>query len=200
MTLLFSKSWEAPCDDTSLQTGAFGRISRRHVIQSSLPFLPSSPLLLVTLLQHPVKTQTCQGSSGLRALALTVPSQGLPSFPNGKFLHLFKHISLMRPETQYFKTTLHPTLLYPVLLIALILPSLHFFHLMTYYTLCVCVCVCSVAQLCLTLCDSMNQSRHRTQVSCIAGEFFTIWATREAQTLYSLHIISVVYMSPSNKL
>ena len=142
MTLLFSKSWEAPCDDTSLQTGAFGRISRRHVIQSSLPFLPSSPLLLVTLLQHPVKTQTCQGSSGLRALALTVPSQGLPSFPNGKFLHLFKHISLMRPETQYFKTTLHSTLLYPVLLIALILPSLHFFHLMTYYTLCVCVCVC----------------------------------------------------------
>ena len=65
------------------------------------------------------------------------------------------------------------------------------------------------AQLCLTLCDSMDcsppafsvqgilqarivewvailfsrvscQSSDRTQVSCIAGRFFTIWATREA--------------------
>ena len=74
---------------------------------------------------------------------------------------------------------------------------------------CVCVCVCWVAQLCLTLCDPMDcsppgssvhgivqakilewvaipssrgssQPRNQTQVSCIAGEFFTIWATRGA--------------------
>ena len=67
-----------------------------------------------------------------------------------------------------------------------------------------------VAQLCLTLCDPMDcsplgysvhgiiqarilewvaipfsrrssQPRDRTQVSCIAGRFFTVWATREAQ-------------------
>ena len=61
-----------------------------------------------------------------------------------------------------------------------------------------------VVQSCLTLCDPMNyivhrvlqarilewvafpfssrssQPRDRTQVSCIAGRFFTIWATREA--------------------
>ena len=61
-----------------------------------------------------------------------------------------------------------------------------------------------VAQLCLTLCDPMDytvhgilqarilewvaflfsrassQLRDRTQVSCIAGGFFTSWATREA--------------------
>ena len=99
----------------------------------------------------------------------------------------------MRPETQYFKTTQHSTLLYPVLLISLILPFLHFFHLMTYYTLC--VCVCSVAQLCLTLCDSMNQPRHRTQVSCIAGGFFTIWATREAFLPLNLPAINCLSLS-----
>ena len=70
-----------------------------------------------------------------------------------------------------------------------------------------------VAQLCLTLCDTMDcspsgssvdeilQARilewvaisffrgvswpwHWTWVSCIAGRFFTFWATREAQNLY----------------
>ena len=76
---------------------------------------------------------------------------------------------------------------------------------------CVCVCVCVlVTQLCPALChptdcsppgssvhgilqarilewvaspSSMgsSQSRDQTQVSCIAGRFFTIWATREAQ-------------------
>ena len=69
---------------------------------------------------------------------------------------------------------------------------------------------CVHAQLCLTLCDPMDCSlpgssvhgilqarileqvaisfsrgsswpRDRTQVSCIAGRFFTVWATREAQ-------------------
>ena len=75
----------------------------------------------------------------------------------------------------------------------------------------VCVCVCvSVAQSCPTLCDSMDcspagcsvhgtfqarilewvtisfsrgssQSRDQTWVSCTAGRFFTIWASREAQ-------------------
>ena len=71
------------------------------------------------------------------------------------------------------------------------------------------MCVCAVAQSCLTLCDPINysppdssvcgilqvrtmewvvisfsrgssQPRDWTQVSCIAGRFFTIWATREA--------------------
>ena len=76
--------------------------------------------------------------------------------------------------------------------------------------MCVCMCVCVLAaQLCLTLCEPMNCSlpgssvhgilqartlewiaipffrgssppRDRTQVSCIAGRFFTVWATREA--------------------
>ena len=86
---------------------------------------------------------------------------------------------------------------------------------------CVCVCVCVlVAQSCLTLCNPMNcsvpgssnhgilqarmlewetipfsrgssQPRDWTQLSLIAGRFFTIWATREApkmvQTLYKLY-------------
>ena len=72
-----------------------------------------------------------------------------------------------------------------------------------------------VAQLCPTLCDPMDcslpgssvhgilqgrilewiaisfsrgssQSRDRTQVSCIAGRFFTIWATREACLCWGL--------------
>ena len=66
-----------------------------------------------------------------------------------------------------------------------------------------------VAQLCLTLCDPMgytvhgilqarilewvafpfsrgsSQPRGRTQASCIAGRFFTSWATREAQEYWS---------------
>ena len=70
-----------------------------------------------------------------------------------------------------------------------------------------------VAQSCLTLCDYMDcslpgssvhrilqarilewvavpfsrrssQPRNSTQVSCIAGEFFTVWATREAQSIF----------------
>ena len=72
----------------------------------------------------------------------------------------------------------------------------------------VCVCVL-IIQLCLTLCDPMDSSlpgssvheivqarvlewvaisfsrgsswpRDQAQVSCIAGRYFTIWATREA--------------------
>ena len=71
------------------------------------------------------------------------------------------------------------------------------------------ICVCACAQVCLTLCDPMDcsppdssvhgilqarilewvtvlfskgssQPRDRTLVSCIAGGFSTIWATREA--------------------
>ena len=65
------------------------------------------------------------------------------------------------------------------------------------------LCVCLVVQSCLTLCDPMDcsparllcpwdspgkntgvgchalQPRDRTQVSCIAGWFFIVWATRE---------------------
>ena len=73
-----------------------------------------------------------------------------------------------------------------------------------------CAVLCLVTQLCLTLCDLMDcscqaplsmgilqvrilewlampfsressQPRDQTQVLCIAGRFFTIWATREAQ-------------------
>ena len=29
-----------------------------------------------------------------------------------------------------------------------------------------------------------SQPRDQTQVSCISGRFITVWATREAQTLY----------------
>ena len=78
---------------------------------------------------------------------------------------------------------------------------------------CVCVCVCMlVAQSCLTLCNSMNRSppgssvhrilqarilecaampsskessqpRNQASISCIAGWFFTHWATWEALML-----------------
>ena len=81
----------------------------------------------------------------------------------------------------------------------------------TELSVCVCVCVCVCAQSRLTLCDLMDYStsvssvhgilqgstlegvaipfsrasswsRDWTRVSCIAGRFFTIWATREAHT------------------
>ena len=77
---------------------------------------------------------------------------------------------------------------------------------------CVYVCVCEVTQSCLTLCDPIDcsppgssvygilqarilewvaisfsrgssQPRDRTQVSCIAGRCFVLWATREAHML-----------------
>ena len=68
-------------------------------------------------------------------------------------------------------------------------------------TSCVCVCVCvkvTVARSCPTVCDprdytvhgilqavsfseGSSQPRDGTQVWCITGEFFTSWATREAQ-------------------
>ena len=34
-----------------------------------------------------------------------------------------------------------------------------------------------------------SQPRHRTQVSCIEGEFFTSWAIREAQEYWNGHLI-----------
>ena len=74
-------------------------------------------------------------------------------------------------------------------------------------------CVCLVTQLCPTLCEptdcnppgsfggdspgknpgvgchaffrGSSQPRDKTQVSCIAGRFFTIWVTREAQEYWS---------------
>ena len=78
-------------------------------------------------------------------------------------------------------------------------------------------CAWSLSRLCLTLCDPMDcgppdfsvhgilqtrilewvamhssrassQSRDQTQVSCIAGRFFTTWATREAHSSLSNHI------------
>ena len=86
-----------------------------------------------------------------------------------------------------------------------------YIHMYVCVCVCVCVCACAKSlQLCLTLSDSVDCSppgffvhgisqarilewvaipfsrgsswpRDRTQVSCIAGRFFTIWATREAQ-------------------
>ena len=80
------------------------------------------------------------------------------------------------------------------------------------------MCVlCLVTQSCLTLCDPVDCSppgssvhgvfqarvlecfaisfsggssypRDRTQVSCIAGRFYTIWATREAHSQMSVHL------------
>ena len=77
-----------------------------------------------------------------------------------------------------------------------------------------CAVLCLIAQSCPTLCDSMDcsppcpsvhgdspgqntgvgcmpssrgsfQLKNLTQVSCTAGRFFTIWATREAQEYWS---------------
>ena len=82
---------------------------------------------------------------------------------------------------------------------------------------------CLVTQLCLALCNPMDCSlpgssvngilqarilewvatsssrgsswpRDRTPVSCITGRFFTVWATREAQTLPDLVIINSAVM------
>ena len=75
-----------------------------------------------------------------------------------------------------------------------------------------------VAQLCLTLCDHMNytvhgilqarilewvaflfsrrcsQPRDRSQVSCIAGDFFTSCATREASITKKASIENVLFL------
>ena len=91
----------------------------------------------------------------------------------------------------------------------------------------VCVCVCVlVAHLCLTLCDPMycsppDSSVHGdspdkntrvdchallqgifpTQVSCIAGRLFTIWATREVHLCVCMYayIYTVEYYSATKK-
>ena len=85
-----------------------------------------------------------------------------------------------------------------------------------------CAVLCIAAQSCLTICDPMDcslpgtslsmgilqawvlewvvmlfsrgscQPRDWIQVSCIAGEFFTIWATREASTFWQLWIKPLV--------
>ena len=85
------------------------------------------------------------------------------------------------------------------------------------------MCVCLVAQLCPTLCDPMDSSmpafpvqgslqarilewvaipssrgssqvKDWTQVSLIAGGFFTIWATREAQ-VGSLSLLQEIFLT-----
>ena len=77
-----------------------------------------------------------------------------------------------------------------------------------------------VTQSCLTLCDPMDhtvhgilqarildrvaflfsrgssQPRDWTQVSHIAGRFFTSWATREAHYILNLLIIHIIYINP----
>jgi len=57
----------------------------------------------------------------------------------------------------------------------------------------------TVAQSCLTLCDPTDcieifQPRDRSQVSRIAGGFFTIWATREAWGLLCLLLIQLLQL------
>ena len=89
-----------------------------------------------------------------------------------------------------------------------------------------CAVLCLITQSCLALCDPMDcspvahlsmgilqarilewvampssrgspQPRDRTQVSCIAGGFFTIWATREALGwTYSWHIVYLPFSYP----
>ena len=78
-----------------------------------------------------------------------------------------------------------------------------------------------VAQLCPTLCDptdytvhgilqarilewvafpfsrGSSQPRDRIQVSCIAGRFFTGWATREARMLTQIRLVSTFFTSCS---
>ena len=82
-------------------------------------------------------------------------------------------------------------------------------HTLEYYSIIKRMCACLVSQQCLTLCDPMDcspqgssvyeilqarilewvampssrrssQLRNWTQVSCITGRFFNVWATREA--------------------
>ena len=97
---------------------------------------------------------------------------------------------------------------------------------------CVCVCVYLVVQLCLTFCDPMNchtpgssvhgilqariqawvatpfsrassQPRDWTQVSCVAGRFFTNWATtkynmtQRDKVIYSIQALSFQYVGDS---
>ena len=92
--------------------------------------------------------------------------------------------------------------------------------------MCVCVCVL-VAQLCLTLCDPIDYSppgssvhgilqarilewvailffsgscrpRDWTCISCSAGRFFTIWATREAHFSYMFIFSGRMYIESFN--
>ena len=87
--------------------------------------------------------------------------------------------------------------------------SQHTGNICVWVCVCVCVCIMKVFQSCSALCDPMDHSmpgssvhkifqarilnwvaspfcrestwpRDQTQVSCIAGKFFTIWASRDA--------------------
>ena len=90
-----------------------------------------------------------------------------------------------------------------------------------YIRVCVCVCVVKVAQSCLTLCNPLDytfygilparilewvtfpfsrgssQPRDWTQVSGIAGRFFTSWATREAKNtgMDSLSLLQQIFLT-----
>ena len=52
-----------------------------------------------------------------------------------------------------------------------------------------------ILQVRIAFCTGSSQPRDQTQVSCIAGRFFTIWANREA-----LFADSSVYKLPSDNL
>ena len=99
-------------------------------------------------------------------------------------------------------------------LFSLSIMSLRFIHIVTYG------CEVRVAQLCPTLCDPMDykvhgilqarilerigfpfssgssQSRDRTQISYIAGRFFTSWATRLNIIPLSISIYHMSYVYP----
>ena len=83
-------------------------------------------------------------------------------------------------------------------------------NLLSFLSASICVCMLC-AQSCLTLCDPMDcsppgssvhgflhlpssQPRDWSQVSCIAGGFFTLWATREAHVCYRCVIFSYMQM------
>ena len=119
-------------------------------------------------------------------------------FPLVLFSSIFMHCSLKKAFLS---------------LLAILWNSAFYLSLSLYVYVCVCVSILymkmKVTQLCLILCNSMDyaahgilqarilewvafpfsrwssQSRNQTQVSLIAGRFFTSWATREAQEYWS---------------
>ena len=95
--------------------------------------------------------------------------------------------------------------------IILVIQGIHYKEKITQWFVYTCMLSCSVTQSCLTLCNSMDYSplgssvhrsfqarilewvaipfsrgsswpRDQTRVSCIAGRFFTTWATGEAKS------------------
>ena len=108
------------------------------------------------------------------------------------------------------------------LITSLFLPAINFAHTLDHSASYPMLCVCLVAQSCLTLCNPMDfsltgssvcgdclskntrvvampssrgscQPRDQIQLSCFAGGFFTIWATKIALTLLFWRSKSEIY-------